>query len=379
MINIDTHESEIPEGSGKRRSAYRSEIHTYRQERGRTHCQIVPLELPLQIQALRPKLEPEVLGTLGRLCAVHLLPKAPEIGTLVLFSLNDEISVPFTDTISEHERVFDKLSLAGFWLNQQAEREMLRCSDGRITSTDPQMQKFLESIYHRGLIEIISTGTDGMIRCIPVTPGIGMLSDAFSPELLVVNSHFFLMDFSDLSGRYDHMGEPYGLLVIDGQVILPPLYERSALCVHEDLSSSIEQLSIRETTIMIDHRSYRHGENCTIYIRGEHERSPAADGTDLIIINERIAGVRRGGNAQIPQAGYVLHLDHACEPCSHEVSYQMDHPLELGIQVGPALIKDGQRVDGFIDPFYRGEGVPSRRPSTRRIGIPTGLHGSGSA
>ncbi len=111
MINIDTHESEIPEGSGKRRSAYRSEIHTYRQERGRTHCQIVPLELPLQIQALRPKLEPEVLGTLGRLCAVHLLPKAPEIGTLVLFSLNDEISVPFTDTISEHERV----SISSLW------------------------------------------------------------------------------------------------------------------------------------------------------------------------------------------------------------------------------------------------------------------------
>ncbi len=322
---------------------------------GKNRYQIIKLEKINSISPVSMRFNSQVLVDLTRLSRIHLLPKKPEIGSLCLFSLPADIENHLPD-IFDNENIIEPVSRVRYLLNRSLEDGSTRVEKGKLVSSIDNISIFIDEMEKRNMLSVIQTSTNGTLMSIPVSNRMGYLSNHFRENRIVFNSHFFLMDLTDLETSFDIMGEPYGLLMVEGKISSPPLYSRAAFFIDKNGNSRVEELSIKDVGIVIDNETYFHGENCSIFVRPENNISPYQKGLDIAVVGSRIVGLSKNGGQEIPEAGYVIHLLSNNIPGSLKVDYI---PLEgsFGIQVGPPLIEDNLVLSDFKQPFYNRKGI----------------------
>jgi Phosphodiester glycosidase len=307
------------------------------------------------ISTVSMKYNARVLADLSRLASIHLLPKKPEIGCLCLFSIPEDMKDRLTDFFSS-ENIIEPASIIRSVLNKSVEEGTLGIEDGILISSIRDISDLLEELSSRNMLSVINANKNGHLLFIPVSDSMGYLSDHFIEKKVVFNSHFFLMDLTDLETSFDIMGEPYGLLMIHGEIISPPLYPRAALSIEENGDSRVEVVSIRDITVLLDNEEYKHGKNCTIFIRPEFRTSPKQEGFDIAVVGKRIVGFTDNGGLEIPEAGYIIHLKEKYVPKDMKVKY-----LSFGdcfaVQTGPPLLISDKVMTDFKQPYFTGEGI----------------------
>jgi hypothetical protein len=259
---------------------------------------------------------------------------------------------PFQKVTSEGEVLLDNSSRTTYHLNSLSNNEEIAYRNKRfICQKDKNIENYLNDLVQKGAI-LIHESENKRLIFIVIDPSLGLLSEHASLETIIFNSHFFLMEISELGSYHSRIGQPYGGLLIDGKIITAPLYGRPALFIEKNGKSHIENLSIEDIEVIIDDIKYSHGQNAKYYKRPEYSISPKNKGTDLAIINNKIMGYKYGGETYIPEAGYILHVNEKIIPSGREIKYHYDDNLHFFIQVGPALIEDGEMINEINGEFY---------------------------
>ena len=161
------------------------------------------------------------------------------------------------------------------------------------------------------------------------------------------------MDKFDCATVYDQIGTPLGLLVKDGVVENPPLFEREALLVKNDGSVSVEPADIRNLGVEISGICYRAGKNAQIYSRPERSHTPVQKGKKLVIIGDRVVSVSEKRSVSIPASGFVLCPEGKCNAQPGDsVRYLGMENIRFGIQVGNSILRNGEKTLSFISRFY---------------------------
>jgi hypothetical protein len=334
-----------------------SEIHnTYYPDNEKNTYQIVTIEEPYSIDYVSCSVNKEVLKAFTVLFRTRLLPKNKRIKTLVLFYLPENLSISFPEEFNG-ETITDNCAGVRFWLNKYRSEGKIWMDGEKINSSIPAVLTLLQSLTDAGSLSIISNKSEGELLFLPLSVDVGFLSDQYKSDRILFNSHFFLLEFSDLETKYDKIGESFGLLLINGKIINPPLYRRESLFINKDGSCRTYSLSIKDIAVKIGQDIFRDNENADFYIRPEKAVSPAQPGTDIAIIGRRIVGYKTGGAMEIPEAGFLIHLDRHYVPEILDVSFINEHDHQFGIQAGPLLINSSVPAMNFKDSYYNGEGI----------------------
>ncbi len=252
----------------------------------------------------------------------------------------------------------DKFSALINTLSQMANEGKISVEEGRFASEISEVSAFLNEgldTYH------IFFGYEGgkPFKFMGIYPSMGFINPLDSRGKIVMNSHFFLMEPTDINTPFSLLGEPVGGLIVDGSVKFPYLYERSALFLYRNHTSEVKKVGIRDMEVVIGERSYIHGKNAVFYVRPEYEVSPAQKGTDIVIVNNRIVGRKKGGGTEVPDAGFVLHTEEDIDISGHRVVYRVKsiENIVFSVQGGPWLVKDERPASFFDDPFYKDEPI----------------------
>lgn len=369
-----------------------SEVRVYNRENGELQrVQVVRWEDWSQMDFLYLKqkgleAQKKALECFRDIYANYLVPDCPWIfPQMLMFSLPEDVAVDwFTQGClsvdgkllyksEKYGTVSDPLIIASIVLENG-----VKIKKGQPVFSDEKAEKLYYEVEARGCVRIVC-GKFPSTKIIPIGPFTGYLSQVEQQAKTKVNANFFIMDPFDCATVYDQVGTPFGLCVKDGVVENPPLFGREALLVKKDGSVSILQIDATDLNIEINGTRYIHGENATIYTRPERAKTPAIDGTCLVIIGNRVVAVKEGGPVEIPASGFVLRVDPDCfvEPrtlangqkmktcvfCDvpigyvdvqpgDEVSYHGMEDVQFGIQVGNSIIRKGEKTKEFISRFY---------------------------
>ena len=278
---------------------------------------------------------------------LYLVPACPWLfGHMVMFRLPEDVKVEFPFDTGTFGAVADRLTAA-----EAALRRGVKIIGGKPRFADENIKRFWETLESRDCIRIVS-GKLPITTIIPVGSAAGYLSDAEPDAVLKVNASFFIMDRFDCATVYDHIGTPLGLLVKDGIVENPPLYDREALLVGNDGSVRVESVSVTGLELEIAGQRWKPGENAALYTRPHRARTRAGGGKKLVIIGCRVAAVCDGA-ADIPASGFVLCPEGDC--CAGPGDRVVYHGLEdvsFGIQVGNSILRNGEKTLSFRSKFY---------------------------
>lgn len=323
-----------------------SEIRTFRYPKGEMQrVQCVKLDSFSQLSFFRPVFSEEAFLRICDLYRNFIVQKyASLLGRIVIFHLPDDMEIPFEDDFSPYDRVYDRLTAVT--LNF---RKNIRMKDGRMVFSNQKTADFYRSLINRNALQTVQ-GKRNHLSFLPISHGIGFMSETLKNAELKVNSSFFVMDLLDCATGFDHVGKPIGLCVKDGRIISPPLFDREALLVRDD-SVSIRKTSLNEISVIINDIVYTHGKNAEFFSRPEHARTPKG-GFDIIISDSQIVAVKTGGNSPVPSSGFVLHLNDEIKINSMEVSYKGMEDVAFGIQVGNSALVNGRRTEKFISGFH---------------------------
>ncbi|MBQ1531269.1 MAG: phosphodiester glycosidase family protein [Solobacterium sp.] len=301
-----------------------SEIRTYTYSNGEfQRVQIVRAENWNSLQFITPAITKEAFQVMCDVYRDQMIRVAPMIfGELVLFHIPDDMELPF--------------SVPGISDNHTAARiRLMRKYDA------PDSQLFLKLLEERGFLRI-EKGKLPVRRIISYTNA-GFLSDCCPEAALKVNASFFTFDVPDGDSPYDVFGTPVGLMVKDGKILNPPLYDREALIVDRHGNVSVRQINLRNISCSI---------KGTIYERPFRRRTPFAAGNDVVIIGNKVIAVRPGGNTVIPTSGFVIHTDRTDIRPGDRVEYKGLEDVIFAIQAGNSVMVNGRMTDRFISRFY---------------------------
>ena len=299
-----------------------------------------------------------IIKALHRMAAGKILPNAPAFkGVFAFFSEEGDLDCfPQSDGDT---LLVDPGARARYWLQKS-----IGSPDSRRGLTDgADIRAFVEKKIGAGtgFIHGDISGPDP-VAVLPVHPGMTLLSRRGGPDRAVINAHFFLMELGDLGCVWDCLGEPFGLLEINGEVIQPPLFGREALVLGED-GAAIIRPRIEDFGLELDGQLYRHGRNARYFCRPECDVTPAGSGWDAVIVNRRVLACCRAGGVPIPSAGFVCRIPSMPERGISRAGFANHPPKKFAVQAGPLLIENGRAETGFTSPFYRGRG-PAFPPTT---------------
>ena len=175
---------------------------------------------------------------------------------------------------------------------------------------------------------------------------------------------FFLYSEDDLTPPLER-GDPVGLLVSDGEVLSPPLFNRAALLIDERGHAHIRRVPLRGTTVRWDggqvvlrsvNRPRSGRAEIIAYSRAFGAATPAGCGRTVTIVHRRVVASGAGGTA-IPLLGLVLAFPDAsiADPIvaslaeGTPVRYALaatpgEAPVDQAIAGGPLLLDDGRLV-----------------------------------
>lgn len=215
-----------------------------------------------------------------------------------------------------------------------------------------------------------------------------------------INGGFFANFVEELS-LHTVFNDPVGLLVIDGQMRVPPSFRRGTFLVSTDGSARIEVTDLSTFCFRVGGRSFSgdklrrvresirfkvnqsSDEGIAVYNSAFGSNSPGGEVMDFVVSGDHVVEVKEGGNASIPQSGFVLQIANA--PLTHELlgsllagggDNRLHCELHFGhaggqikhaMAAGPILISDGTplKPDYFYagkppEEFQRGKLAPTR-------------------
>ncbi len=275
----------------------------------------------------------------------YLIPACPWLfGNLVLFRLPRDLAVPFSRE-TRYGHISHPLTAAAAGL-----RRGVVISRGKPRFQAKEAEGFWKALEQRDCIRILR-GRLPITTIIPVGDAPGYLSECCPEAALKVNASFFIMDPFDCATVFDHVGACLGLMVKDGVISNPPLYNREALLVRGEGRVTVEKLDIRDLPVQIGDTIYRHGQNAAVHTR---PGCPwvAGPGAKLVIVGNRVEAVCKG-TAPVPASGFVLCPRGECTARPGDpVAYPALADVRFGIQVGNSILRDGVKTQGFRSRFY---------------------------
>lgn len=293
---------------------------------------------------LRTKPEKEAFLRLTNLYAGFLVPRKPEIfGRLALFCLPERLAAALPETWK------------GFEVKDPLVRMNLVFKDGlRFTKNGARFKTRTAACLYA---ELVKKGclarTDGLLpftKTLPVVPP-GFLRNAAPGAEGKANTQFFTMDAFDLATPFDVIGTPVGLTVKDGTVLTPPLFHREALFACKNGRVSIGVPELKNLTVLIGGKEFRHGENAVFFERPDAKNARAKH-TLLVITGNTVTAVKKGGSAPVPCSGFTLASEDAAgiNP-GDEVTFAGMEDVLFGIQAGTSAIVDGVPSEKMLSPF----------------------------
>ncbi len=266
--------------------------------------------------------------------------------------------LPLYNETKEGERLFDSLSSLQYTLNTLYKDGELLWDGKDFSSKDPIWANFLNKNSKDKVLSSIKEGYP--LRFFVIHPWIGFLDPSLSKTSLITNSHFFLMELSDLLSHHSLLGEPIGGLTIDNKVKLPYMFNRSSIFLYKNGKVKVKKVSLSDLKIVIDNIVFQDGKNCKIYSRPDLETTPRDErGNSIAIVNNRLVGYKKGGGLDIPDGGFVIHTYKDFAPLGQEVAYKfsIEESVVFSVQGGPWLIRDREIATFVDDPFYKGEPI----------------------
>lgn len=262
-------------------------------------------------------------------------------GNVVLFYLPDDFSFDYDIDEEKYGKITDELTRATILLKEGV--RFINKQPHFLNNTSKELYEYLEE---RGCLKT-AFGKLNTTKIVPVGKKAGFLTETHKDAALKVNSSFFIMDFIDTATVFDQVGEPFGLMVKDGKIISPPLYDREALIVRND-KVEIRKLSLSALRIFINDEEIQG----TTYCRPQFRITPKGN-KDVVIIGSKVVCVKNNGNTEIPASGFVIKVneDVNVNP-GDEVIYSGMEEVSFGLQVGNSLIIDGKKTERFISRFY---------------------------
>ncbi len=298
------------------------------------------------LKSKQPAFDRRVIEKIAHLYRNIIIPKDREkYGIFYFIRVSEEMEFPMEDGDTVY---FDVNLRFAAHLNELVANGTIY-KDEEIYITDTELLMFLKHLLIHGRIGNAS-GSDSLIRFIPISDELGFASDVEGK--VVVNSHFFLMDPSDIDTPFCTLGSAYGLAVEKGEVLLPPLNRRPALFVDRDNHSYLEVPSLTDLTVTIDGTTYAHGAGCTFYQRNSERCTPESSNTEIIIVGRRVVAVKKGGNTPIPMAGFIISVEGEVTIDNPRVTYGGYEHIEFAIQVGPSMVNEGKIVESLCCPFF---------------------------
>ena len=324
-----------------------TEIRTFPIDGGFVRVQKVVLDSFESLQLLKPSFSKEAYKRLVDLYENFIIRKyGTFFGQVILFYLPEDIEVPFPKEDENYGTVYDPLIAVSI-----AFEKGIRADKGKLVFKDNTVKEFFEKLLEQDCLHI-AKGKRNSVSFMPAGRSFGFLSETQEDASFRVNSSFFIMDVFDRKSVYDQIGTPVGLNLKDGETTLPPLFDREALLVGNDGRISVKPVSLKQIRIIIDGKVYEHEKNAYFYSRPKHKFTKKV-GTDLVIIEDRIAAVKKGGRTLIPSGGFVLHTDEEdLQIENRKVRYEGLEEYRFAIQVGNSVMIDGKMTDRFLSPFY---------------------------
>lgn len=200
---------------------------------------------------------------------------------------------------------------------------------------------------------------------------------------LVINAAYFLFEEEDYVSDFSLFGEAYGMHINQGEILLPPLFERSALLFDWQNQASMRQVSLTDLVVHCLGRDWNLGsftlneiDRCAVYTRyygvTAHGRTmgvtpPNPANVDIVIIGQWIVGYKVGGEVEIPHNGFILSvpMDLLREgEFDNRVRYAFasGEKFKSGIQCGPGLVSNGEIILDETtlrrEQFYRKREMP---------------------
>lgn len=226
----------------------------------------------------------------------------------------------------------------------------LVCRNGKVHGVTEAAQALWQHLQETGMAYVIRGKRPGL-TVIPVGTEMGYLSAHASEGSLLCNASFFIMNPFDCASPYDHIGQPFGLMIQDGIVRRPPLYDRPVLLV--DNQGKVQVTRTRLRRISIGTYTFTEGADCIFHMRPNVFRTPAVSGQDLVLIGDRVAAVHAGGKTIVPASGLVVQTQKAVpmEPGMHVV-YRDWENVQFGIQGGCSAVQSGIPTDSMDAAFF---------------------------
>jgi len=314
-----------------------------------------------KVDFLFPTFDKKSISEIARLYSTNILPKNPALhGFIAFFHVPEGMDV---DCPREHKegRSFVKNVAASIYLNEQVRQGKIRW-EGSLIVEDEKASKIISLLEENNLIKTVK-GESSEVRFVPINAKMGFLSRQ-DQEPCIVNAHFFLMDPTDLDSPYCQLGTPYGLALKDGVIMMPPLNHRPVLLVDTQGRTTVKHMELTSLAVELDGVHYIHNRNAVLYSRPEQRQTPKHGGTDVIITEDRVIAIKRGGGTTIPMAGFVLSVDSLPDIEDTKVTYHGLEEYIFGIQVGPSMMEDHKMIGSLTCPFYSKERDKVPFPST---------------
>ncbi|HKL59710.1 MAG TPA: phosphodiester glycosidase family protein [Sphaerochaeta sp.] len=301
------------------------------------------------VDFLFPGFDTRSISEIARLYAINIIPKHPELyGLIAFFHIPEDMDIacPMEE---KDGRSFVKNVAASIYLNNQVKQGMIKW-EGSFIVEDARASSLISQLEQNNLMRTVK-GEKNDVWFIPINAKMGFLSNQ-EQEPCIVNSHFFLMDPTDIDSPYCELGTPYGLALKDGLILLPPLNHRPVLLVDKQGRTVVQHVELISLAVEIDGVHYIHNKNAHFYFRPEHRSTPVHTMTDIIITEDKVLAIRSGGGTTIPMAGFVISVEKSLDITDTKVTYHGLEEYGFGVQVGPSMMEDHKMVGYLNCPFY---------------------------
>lgn len=212
---------------------------------------------------------------------------------------------------------------------------------------------------------------------------------------LAFNCSYFLLEEADWESKYSLLGDHYSLLINSGEIISPPLYNRSALLQDSEHNWELKKVFLDDLKVRLGNYNWDLADfkinkkaDWSIYTRYFGVKASnrvygvtpkAAAKVDIIIINNIIVGINQGGGSKIPQNAFIISIPKNEFSFNPETDLKVEYQLKSekkylsGIQTGPALILKGElklTEKTLTEEEFFGESSQVKRPQFKRV-VPT--------
>ncbi|RCW52279.1 phosphodiester glycosidase family protein [Halanaerobium sp. ST460_2HS_T2] len=179
---------------------------------------------------------------------------------------------------------------------------------------------------------------------------------------LSFNGSYFLLEEADWESKYSLLGDHYGLLICEGEIISPPLFKRSTLLKDQNNNWELKKPFLSDLSLKLQGKKFNLANfevnkeaEFSLYNRyfGVEENKKAlgitpaaADKIEIIIIDNQVVGVKSGGENEIAQNSLILSLPAAEFEFDPKKSKKVEYSFNSGkkyqsaLQAGPLLVED---------------------------------------